>query len=110
MPLLVLPVMVGSFVDDLGMPEPYNRRSKANAWGFTLPYFQAIEADLDRGGTVVVAGGFATGFAGFIGPATAASLVRPGDYSTLLMSCFAVCFMVILLMRYVTARIKVTGG
>ncbi len=80
------------------------------SWGFTLPYFQAIEADLDRGGTVVVAGGFATGFAGFIGPATAASLVRPGDYSTLLMSCVVVCFMVILVMRYVTARIKVTGA
>ena len=80
------------------------------AWGFSLPYFYAIEAEIDRGGTVVVAGGFATGFAGFIGPATAASLVSPGDYSTLILSCVTVCLAVILLMRYVTARVTLAGA
>lgn len=79
------------------------------AWGFTLPYFQAIEADIDRGGTVVVAGSFATGLAGFVGPAVAATLIRPGDYSVMLMTCIAVCLVVILLARYVTARVTPIG-
>ncbi len=79
------------------------------AWGFTLPYFQAIEADIDRGGTVVVAGSFATGLAGFAGPAVAASLVKPGDYSVMLMSCIVVGLVVILLARYVTSRVKPIG-
>ena len=58
---------------------------------------------------MVVAGSFATGLAGFVGPAIAASLVEPGDYSDMLMSCIAVGLVVILLARYVTSRVKPIG-
>ena len=53
-------------------------------WAFVLPYFQALCARIDPRGSVVVAGGFATGAAGFFGPAGAALLVRPGDYGLMI--------------------------
>ena len=73
----------------------------ASAWAFSLPYFQAIEAELDPGGSVVVAGGFATSLGGFIGPATAAILVLPGAYNNMLMAAGGTYVLVIGLMRYV---------
>ncbi len=54
------------------------------AWAFGLPYFQAFEARLDPGGSVVVAGGFFTAAGAMLGPALAALLVMPGDYSGML--------------------------
>lgn len=73
----------------------------ATGWAFSLPYFQAIEAVIDPGGSVVVAGGFATAFGGFIGPAVAATLVRPGIYSAMLLTAAVIYLLVILLMRFV---------
>lgn len=55
------------------------------AWAFGLPYFQAFEARLDPGGSVVVAGGLFTAAGGALGPALAASVVAPGNYSAVLL-------------------------
>ncbi|MFC1796110.1 MFS transporter [Pseudomonadota bacterium] len=77
----------------------------APCWGFALPYFQAIEARIDPGGSVVVAGGFATAFGGFLGPAIAASLVSPGDYGTMIVAAGICLFVVIGLMRVATLRL-----
>jgi MFS family permease len=77
----------------------------APCWGFALPYFQAIEARIDPGGSVVVAGGFATAFGGFIGPAIAASLVSPGDYGAMIMTAGGSLFVVVGLMRVATLRL-----
>lgn len=74
-------------------------------WAFVLPYFQAIEARIDPGGSVVLAGSFATGMAGFAGPAAAALVVRPGDYSLLLWGVVAGLGVVVLLTRFVTLRL-----
>jgi hypothetical protein len=76
----------------------------APCWGFALPYFQGIEASIDTGGSVVVAGGFATSFGGFIGPAIAASLVSAGYYGQMIITAGATLFVVIALMRVVTLR------
>ena len=54
------------------------------AWAFGMPYFQAFEARLDPEGSVVVAGGFFTSVGGGLGPAIAAMVVAPGNYSTVL--------------------------
>ena len=76
----------------------------APCWGFALPYFQAIEARIDSGGSLVVAGGFATSFGGFVGPAVAASLVAPGNYGAMMLAAGASLLVVIALMRVVTLR------
>ena len=76
----------------------------AMGWAFALPYFQAIEAEIDPGGSVVVAGGFATAFGGFAGPALAASLVSPGSYRTMIFAAMGAYFLVVILMRLVTTR------
>jgi MFS family permease len=55
------------------------------AWAFGLPYFQAYEARLDPGGSVVVTGGFFTSIGTALGPALAATLVLPNDYSRVLL-------------------------
>ena len=78
----------------------------ASAWAFSLPYIHAIEAEIDPGGSVVVAGGFATSLGGFIGPAGAAMLIHPGAYSTMLISAAVALLFVIGLMRYVCARVR----
>lgn len=75
-------------------------------WAFVLPYFQAICARLDPRGSVVVAGGFATGSAGFLGPAGAALLVRPGDYSWMILGVIAVLVLVIVMTLWVGRRLS----
>ena len=50
-----------------------------------MPYFQAFEAKLDPDGSVVVAGGFFTSAGAALGPAIAATVVTPGDYSAVLL-------------------------
>lgn len=77
----------------------------AMGWAFVLPYFQAIEAQIDPGGSVVVAGGFATGTAGFLGPAGAALLVLPGSYWRVLTAIGAALVVVVILTRFVTRRL-----
>jgi hypothetical protein len=74
-------------------------------WAFVLPYFQALCARIDPRGSVVVAGGFATGSAGFLGPAGAALLVRPGDYSLMISGICAVLAFVIVVTFVVTRRL-----
>jgi predicted MFS family arabinose efflux permease len=74
-------------------------------WAFVLPYFQALCARIDPRGSVVVAGGFATGMAGFLGPAGAALLVRPGDYSLMIAGICAVLVFVIVVTFVVTRRL-----
>ncbi len=56
------------------------------AWAFGIPYFQAAEAKLDPGGSVVVAGGFVTNTGSALGPAFAAWLVGRGGYSSVVFS------------------------
>ena len=73
------------------------------AWAFGLPYFQAFEARLDPGGSVVVAGGFFTSVGAAIGPALAATLVRPGDYSWVILASIGIYLAVAVLM-YAAAR------
>ncbi len=60
------------------------------AWAFGLPYFQAFEARLDPGGSVVVAGGFFTAMGGAAGPALAASLVAPNYYADVLLGAIVI--------------------
>jgi predicted MFS family arabinose efflux permease len=60
------------------------------AWAFGLPYFQAFEARLDPGGSVVVAGGFFTAMGGAAGPALAASLVSPNYYADVLLGAIVI--------------------
>ena len=76
----------------------------AIGWAFALPYFQAIEAHIDPGGSVVVAGGFATAFGDFTGPVVGASLVSPGSYSNMIFAAMGAYFLVVVLMRLVTTR------
>jgi predicted MFS family arabinose efflux permease len=59
------------------------------AWAFGLPYFQSVEARLDPGGSVVVAGGFFTSGGGALGPAMAAMLVGGQGYAGVLL--VAIC-------------------
>jgi MFS family permease len=82
----------------------------ASLWGFALPYFQAIEARLDQGGSVVVAGGFATSFGGFLGPAVAASLVSPGRYGGMMLAITGSYFIVIALIQWVRLRMERPGA
>jgi hypothetical protein len=60
------------------------------AWAFGLPYFQAFEARLDPGGSVVVAGGFFTAMGAAAGPALAASLVSPNYYADVLLGAIVI--------------------
>lgn len=60
------------------------------AWAFGLPYFQAIEARLDPGGSVVVAGGFFTSIGAALGPALGAILVAGPGYSGILLVAAAI--------------------
>lgn len=75
-------------------------------WAFALPYFHAIEARIDPGGSVVVAGGFATSFGGFIGPAVAAYLVSPGSYRGMIFAAMGAYLSVIFLMWLVNSRMN----
>jgi MFS family permease len=68
------------------------------AWAFGMPYFQAFEAKLDPDGSVVVAGGFFTSSGGALGPAIAATLVVPGDYSAVLLFAIGIYVVVAVLM------------
>lgn len=77
----------------------------APCWGFALPYFQTIEARIDPGGSVVVAGGFATSLGGFIGPAVAASLVSEGSYQKMIITAGISLIVVVALVRIVTLRV-----
>lgn len=74
-------------------------------WAFVLPYFQALCARIDPRGSVVVAGGFATGAAGFFGPAGAAMLVRPGDYRLMILGVIGVLLAVIVITAIVARRL-----
>ena len=75
-------------------------------WAMSLPYFQGILARLDRGGSVVVAGGFATGAGGFLGPAVAAALVGPGRYGLMLYTVIACLVLANVMARVVTLRVR----
>ena len=75
------------------------------AWAFGLPYFQAVEARIDPGGSVVVVGGFFTSCGAAVGPAIAATLVRPDDYDNVLLFAMGVYGVVVVLMTMCTSRI-----
>lgn len=64
------------------------------AWAFGLPFFQAFEARLDPGGSVVVAGGFFTSAGAALGPAFAAVLVGPGNYAGVLVASIGIYIVV----------------
>lgn len=72
-------------------------------WAMSLPYFQAILAGLDKGGSVVVAGGFATGAGGFLGPAGAAALVGTMGYPGVI-SAIGLCLLLSNLMALLVTR------
>ena len=68
------------------------------AWAFGLPYFQSVEARLDPGGSVVVAGGFFTSGGCALGPALAATLVGGQGYAGVLLAAIGVYVIVAALM------------
>jgi MFS family permease len=68
------------------------------AWAFGLPYFYAVEARLDPGGSVVVVGGFFTACGSVAGPALAAALVAPANYNNVLIAAIGIYLLVICLM------------
>lgn len=74
------------------------------AWALGLPYFYAVEARLDPGGSVVVVGGFFTNAGSVAGPAIAASLVAPDGYNQVLLAGIGIYVLVIGLMT-LSARI-----
>lgn len=78
------------------------------AWAFGMPYFQAFEAKLDPDGSVVVAGGFFTSAGGAFGPAFAAMLVAPGDYSGVLLAAIGI-YVVTGLLMIAAARLAHVG-
>lgn len=54
-------------------------------WAFTLPYFQAAQADLDPHGSVVAAGSFSGTMGNAAGPGLAGIAVLYGGYNSVLM-------------------------
>jgi len=74
------------------------------AWAFGLPYFQAFEARLDPGGSVVVAGGFFTAVGGALGPALAALLVAPNYYADVLLGAIVI-YLVVAGLMVVASRV-----
>lgn len=68
------------------------------AWAFGLPYFQSVEARLDPGGSIVVAGGFFTSGGGALGPAVAAMLVSGQGYAGVLLAAIVIYIVVAALM------------
>ena len=74
------------------------------AWAFGFPYFQAVEASLDPGGSVVVAGSFLTASAAAVGPALAGSLVGPDGYGPVLLGAIGLYLVVTILM---TAALRI---
>ena len=68
------------------------------AWSFGLPFFYAVEARLDPGGSVVVVGGFFTSIGSVAGPALAATLVAPGGYNRMLFAAICIYALVMSLM------------
>jgi len=74
------------------------------AWAIGLPFFYAVEARLDPGGSVVVVGGFFTNCGSVAGPALAATLVTPEGYDNVLLVAIAVYVLVACLMM-LTVRI-----
>ena len=68
------------------------------AWAFGLPYFQSVEARLDPGGSVDVAGGFLTSGWGALGPALAAMLVGGQGYAGVLLAAIVIYIIVAALM------------
>ena len=72
------------------------------AWAFGLPFFYAVEARLDPGGSVVVVGGFFTSCGSVAGPALAATLVAPEGYDNVLIVAIGVYVFVIGLMALAT--------
>ncbi len=75
-------------------------------WGFGLPYFHAVEARLDPGGSVVVAGGFFTAGGSAVGPALAAMLVRPDDYDLVMNVAIAIYALVFVLMVFCVRKAR----
>jgi len=67
------------------------------AWAFGLAYFYSIEARLDPTGSVVVVGGFFTACGGAVGPALAATLVRPSNFDMVLMTAIGIYVFVAIL-------------
>lgn len=67
------------------------------AWAFGLPYFYAVEARLDPGGSVVVAGGFFTSCGSVAGPSLAATFVTPSQYNNVLIAAIGIYVLVICL-------------
>jgi len=72
------------------------------AWAFGLPFFYAVEARLDPGGSVVVVGGFFTSCGSVAGPALAATLAAPEGYDNVLIVAIGVYIFVIGLMALAT--------
>ena len=72
------------------------------AWSFGLPFFYAVEARLDPGGSVVVVGGFFTALGSVAGPALAATLVTPGGYGNVLVTAMGLYVLVMGLMVFAT--------
>lgn len=75
------------------------------AWAFGLAYFCAIEARIDPGGSVVVVGGFFTSSGAVLGPAIAATLVKPDFYDDVLLLAVGLYGVVAVLMTLCVARI-----
>jgi hypothetical protein len=59
-------------------------------WAVGLPYFYAIGARIDPGGSVVVVAGFFTSLGATLGPALSALLVRPGYYDDIILGAIGI--------------------
>ena len=67
-------------------------------WAVGLPYFYAIGARIDPGGSVVVVAGFFTSMGATIGPAISAMLVRPGYYDDIMLGAIGIYGLVLAMM------------
>ena len=79
------------------------------SWAFTVPCFQSIQADMDKQGSVVTAGAFATTIGNAIGPAVAAAVVGSGDYARVVQVAIAFSIIAALCMAPTRARFVVAA-
>ena len=75
-------------------------------WAFALPFFYAIGARIDPGGSVVVVAGFFTSLGATTGPAVSAMLVRPGDYDDIMLGAIGLYGLVLAMMVVCVRRLE----
>lgn len=83
-----LAMLLMSYADDL-MSYGIASCLLGATWAFTLPYYQALQAELDPQGSVVAAGGFSSTVGIAAGPGIASTILLFGSYQHVLLGSIA---------------------